>query len=304
MREVSVWALLIGVVMSCGCRSMDWRSVSPWWGRSPHESSASPAGDSAVPGRPGLDSGVSDRPAPPTSLTPAAQIVDLSFDVARAEMPLRGVRHSEKVWNHVDALRVDAAITANLARNGFRVGAAASEAWPAVQAILQAADAAVFRDQLIAPRGQPVALDLGPLESGTSTFAYQPSGRLVGKTFTAGNRIVTIDYLYRPEQGGLTDIHLSFEIRHDHGVMTWERRGGVIRQVPSIDRHSFEGLVASVSLAKGEFLILGVDGDAASDYLIGRRFLTDHRAGEAMETLLFFTPQVIESAPATGRASK
>jgi hypothetical protein len=304
MREVLVVTLLAGVLIDCGCRSTDWRSEPPWWGRSPHEPSMTRTGEGVVSSAGGSGSGEADRPVATSDSIPVTQIIDLTFDIARAEFPMRGVQHSLKVWNHVDELRVDAVTAANLARNGLRIGAAAPEAWSAIQVILQAADAEVFRDQLIAPRGQPIALDLGQLEAGSSTFAYQPSGQLVGKTFTAGNRIVTIDYMYRPEREGMTDIHLSFEIRHDHGVMTWERRGGVIRQVPSIDRHGFEGLDASLSLARGEFLILGVDAEAASEYLIGRRFLTDRRGGEEIETLLFLTPQVIESVPAMDRATR
>jgi len=274
-------ALLAGGLLLVGCSSL-----SSWLGmggtqRSPHEAvNTSAAGESS-------SFMLRKRPAPADEI----RVVDLLFDVVRVDFPIDGVRHSRKIWNHVDELRVDSELISRLARNGLRVGAASPYDWPAIRAIIEAAGAEVRRDTLAAQRGLPLTIKLSGIDKPESIFSYGRDGRLVGKTFPAGDKLFNLDYAYHPELGGCTDLGLSFEIRHDQGVMTWEKRDGIIRQAPAYDQHVFSDLSALLTLSTDEFLVVGLDGQSGNEYLIGSRFLTFELSGKRYETLFCVTPQ-------------
>lgn len=228
--------------------------------------------------------------------TPAElRFVDLVFDVARADFPLVDHRHSTKIWNHVDELRIRADLVVRLKRNGIRMGVGTSQAWPALRAILEAGDAQLRREQLVARRGQPLVIQLGTIHDDEVIFTYGARGRLTGRTFSAGEKLLVLDYAYHPMLAQSTELRIGFEIRHDRGVMTWENRGGVIRQVPEYDRHVFEELLSSVTLGPQEFLVIGPADRAGNGYLLGSRFMRDESAGLTRETVLFITPKPVQS---------
>ncbi len=222
-------------------------------------------------------------------------LVDLVFDVVRIDFPLGDVRHARKVWNHVDELRVGADVIPQLARNGLRVGAAGPEAWPAIRAVVEVAGAQVRRDQLVAQRGLPLVIQLAEVEEGESIFCYRQDNRLTGKTFLAGQKLLSVDYSFHPELGGCTDLKLGFEVRNDRGVMTWERQGGIIEQVPEVDRHVFSDVEALLTLNPEEFLVLGLSDVSENGYLLGSRFLAVEHSGKRYETIICITPRPVQT---------
>lgn len=219
------------------------------------------------------------------------RVVSIAFDVVRIDMPMGSIQHSKKVWNHVDELRVEAGLTVRLVRNGLRIGVASSATWPTIRAVLDAAGAELGQTRAIAQANLPLTIDLGTLSEAESVFSYGRDGRLTGRTFLAGDKLLTIDYAFHPERGGSTDLRLSFEVRHDRSTMTWERRAGVIGQAPAIDRHVFEELSGVVTLNPNEFLVIGLSDRAQNEYLVGSRLLSFKRAGKRYETMLCVTPQ-------------
>jgi len=229
------------------------------------------------------------------------QVVQLAFDVLRVELPIDGVRNSRKVWNHVDELRLEADLVARLVRNGVRVGAASSGSWSAIRAVLESGGVRTQKDQMLPQPGTPLTLELAPIRESESIFSYGRDNRLVGKTFSSGQKRIQLDYVYHPQLGGCTDLQVGFEVHNDHSEMTWERRDGVIRQAQAYDRHVFEELAAALTLKPGEFLVVGASDQADNEYLIGSRFLIHTESGEKTETLLFVTPQPFQTQNAQRR---
>ncbi len=271
--------VLIGGFMAWGCTSWSLRPARDRSPRSPHEVAARRADSprSATVNRAAGPGGPSD-------------VVNLAFDLLRTELPVESIRHSKKVWNHVDELRIDSALSGRLARNGLRIGAASVDAWPAIRTILDSCGARAHREQLLPQTGLPVVVELGTIESSESIFCYAPDGRLVGQTFPAGGKLITFGYRVHPELGGYVDLKVSLEVRHDRGVMTWERRDGIIRQVPALDRRVFEDLSVLLSLKAGEFLVIGPSKEADNEYLLGSRFFMRQRGDIRYEVLLLVTP--------------
>lgn len=247
--------------------------------------SASPH-EQATPKSSSLTTRASREAAPNT-----IQFVQLILEVVRAEFPVNQSRHSRKVWNHVDELRIEPELNALLSRNGLRVGVASTDAWPAISAVFDAAGAAVHSDQLAAQPGIPVNLPMAKITESESLFIHGPEGRLAGKTFSAGEKALTLDYAVRPEFGNATDLVLHFEVRQDRGVMTWERQAdGTTRQVPAMDRDVFDELATGVTLRDNEFLVIGQSA-AVADNLLGGSFLTRQLDRGKVELLLFISPR-------------
>lgn len=256
--------------------------------RSPHESAKPESGESSMLAPPGADVVRIDTGG-------GLRIVDLAFDVFRADLPLAHGRDSRKIWNHVDEMRMDSALVALFARNGFRIGIAPEGSWPAIQAVLDVLHAKTYKNMLAPPRGTPLLITFGPVSERESIFTYTSEGRLIGKTFNEGEKLISVDYVFQPQFGGATELQVGFEVRHDKGVMTWTRDGGVIRQVPALDRYVFTDLVARLTVETGQSLVIGPGDEARIESLIGGRFLSSEHDGEAYESLLFITPVPYQS---------
>ena len=249
--------------------------------RSPHETTDNPM------------KGPGSGP-PVVSVSPelrGVQVVHLAFDVLRIELPIGTIRHSRKVWNHVDELRLDAQLVARLARNGIRVGVASADAWPALDAIIAAAGGSVISDQLMEQPGAPSAIRIASIRDSETVFHYGRENRLVGKTFQRGDKLISLDYAFHPELGQSTDVRITFEIRHDWGALRWDRRGDTIRQVPAFERHTFADLSVLLTLKPGEFLVVGPSGETKNTYLVGARFFVSTGAGHDQETIICITPR-------------
>ncbi len=229
--------------------------------------------------------------------TDQVHVVHLAFDVSRAEMAIDGAMNSRKVWNYVDELRVGTEASAQLARNGLRLGVGGAGSWPAIAVILDACRAKRSRDQLLAQPGAPLLVELAELAESETVFAYGIDRRLTGKTFEEGSKVLQLDYAFHPHLNGATDVQVRFEIRKDRGELTWQRQvDGSIRQAPAIDRHVFDGLQARATIYSDEFLVIGPSEQAENEYIVGSRFLTRSEGGERYETLLFIAPQPFQSA--------
>ena len=223
---------------------------------------------------------------------PPTHVVHLAFDVLRADLPIESVRHSRKIWNHVDQLCIEPERVVRLEQNGIRVGLASSDSWAPIRTILQACNARTQQNRIVVQNGLPLTIAIGTVEKGESIFTYTPQGRLIGQTFQGGQKMVLVDYLFHSDLGGMTDLRLALEVRRSRGTVTWERLGDVIRQVPAYDRHVFSDLGVLLTVRPSEFVVIGAGDKAENAYLVGGRFFTSQASsGEALETMFFITPQ-------------
>jgi hypothetical protein len=276
-RILLVWTSLLSAgLASAGCAT-DGSPAS--WGvprPSPHEDATTASSTT--------------EPAAVAATNGGVRVVRLTFEVLRIRLPIDSIQHSRKIWNHVDELRADTALVARLARNGVRAGAVAPGSWPAINTILEACDAEVGKDRWNAQSDLPLTIEVDELDESETLFCYTPDDRLVGKTFHEGKKLMNLDYAVHAEMGGAVDMKLSFEIRHDRGVMAWQRQGGILQQVPATDRHVFADLTTLVTLNPGETLLIGPSPEARNEYLVGGRFLVDEKEGRQVETLYGITP--------------
>lgn len=284
---------VLSILLACGAAAGGCTSLPPWLGGPPKSSTAheeqAHSDDASTEGL-----AVRDVTAGRRSST---QVVGLAFQVYRLDLPIVGdSRHSLKLWNHVDELRADPKIAALRSRSGLRIGAFSQSAWPAIRAILDSANARVHREQVTAPSGLPLTLEIGLIDGDESIFSYSSGGRLVGKTFEAGKKLILVDYAVYSAMGGRVDLQVTFEVRHERGVTTWERQDGVLREVPAFDSYVFSDLAAVMALNPGESLLIGPSAEAKNNFLLGSCFLGYRRAGRRFEKLIIVTPTFFQQS--------
>lgn len=287
LSTTSSLVVLLGLVALTACGS------SPLWpgnwnrDRRDREASVTPSNRVGDLGRPVL------RRTDPTVT------VGVMFEVARVEIRAAETRDAGKLWNHVDESRLEPSLAVRLARNGLRMGVGTPASWPAIRAVLESVSATVRKDDLAPQRGMPLAVGIDKVSPGETVFAYGRDDRLAGRTFDGGEKVLNADYFLLADGGGAMDMGVLLEVRHDRGTMTWEKREAVIEEIPEVDRHLFADVAARVSLAKDEFLLVGAAAETSNRYLLGPRFFTTERNGQAYDVLLFLTPRVLRSDTAS-----
>ena len=227
----------------------------------------------------------------PRELGDDAVVIQITFDVLRVDLPIQGVRHSRKIWNHIDETRANPRLTALLARNGFRIGTGTPEAWPALRVLFEANHARSLRTQHAVMSGAPLSMRLGELDPGEPLFLFQRDGRMVGRTFEGGTKFLHIDYALDPSNPLHTMAKVTPEVRRFSDRKRWERIDGRFREVPEYEGQVFSELGVEVSVGPGEFLLIGPSDTATLESVVGSRFLTGERNNVAYETVIFLTPQ-------------
>ncbi len=165
---------LLGLICS-GCSGFDWR----FWRDKP-EPAPETQDDFQTPG----SSYVTDDQQVLENDEPI--VVRLHFGVLRIELPENDIRHSLKIWNHVDENIGDPGLTAILARNGLRIGVADQDAWPALKAIFEENGGRSLSREHTAQSGLPLLVDLGEVKDGDTYFLHSRGGKLSGGSFNAG----------------------------------------------------------------------------------------------------------------------
>lgn len=242
------------------------------------------------------DASANDASAPSRSAARTnggIDVVHLRFDVLRADIPIGrdGVRNARKIWNHVDELRIDPELQANLVRNGIRIGVARGASWPAINTILETADAKADIQNTVVQPGTPLSLEMGTVTDDRPVFVLDDQNRLNGERFDPGQLLVEVGYLVHTELGKCTDLEAKLLIREGTGGMEWRNINGVVQQVPAYDQRVFSNLAPVVTLCADEFLIIGPSELATNEYSLGGVFFTRKAGGRLQESILCITPR-------------
>ncbi len=217
--------------------------------------------------------------------------LQMTFDVLRVDLPVRGIRHSLKVWNHVDETQADPRLTASLARNGLRMGTATADAWPALCVLFEANGAKSLHARHVVQSGAPLSVRLGEVESGETIFGFERDGRLWGRTFQRGTKFLHVDYALDLAAPTRTILKVTPEVRSFSAGKHWQNIDGRIREVPHYEGRIFSELSAEFSVGPDEFLVIGQSETARLASLVGSRFLTSKHNNVTYETVIRLTPR-------------
>lgn len=299
-RRPSIISRVLLAVTTAGltaCNDPAWKTN--WGAQSPKaeaQPDAQPASDSwAAPGEAftsqGSDVLESDQSATPAGGNPTlddrgAYVLRVHFDVCRVDLPVGDIRHSRKIWNHLEESRGDPGLTALLARNGFRAGVGDQADWPALRAIFEHNRARVTRVALTVQDGAPLSIPLGPVADGTSYFLHRRGGGLSGGNFDAGQRTIRLEYgLDSDDPRRVLLRALPAFQRSQTSAKTVERDGALV-VVRDHEGRIFRELAADVVLTEGQFLVIGGSEPASAGFLLGSCWLDSSLDMQPYETVL------------------
>lgn len=217
-------------------------------------------------------------------------VVQMQFDVLRVELPADDIHHSQKTWNYVDELGGDPTRTALLRRNGFRMGTACADSWPALRAMFEACQARVLRATHVVQRGLPLTLELDSVERDEPIFLLTTDNRMVGRTLNGGQKYLHVDYALEVDGERTVTVQVTPEIHLLGAVKFGTDDQGNLRQARRYEGLVFHELSHTLDLAAGEFLVIGPDA-GSTGLSVGRRFLTRKHQGRTYETVLCIIPQ-------------
>lgn len=287
-RVVVLWTWALGLLIACsGCA---------WLGRGRDLSSGDSEQKATMEllrtGGPELFAGDHKPPA-----ADAIVVVHMQFDVLRVSVPADTPSEQwDRIWRYVDELRIDPATTAYLARNGFRVGIGRRSDWQGLRATLEEVGARSERVRRTVRSGFPLTLDLGPIENDQSVFAFQPNGRLAGRTFEGGVRYLHIDYRVDSMQKTRTALRITPEIFVQSSRRRWQTVDGELRHRRTYEGQVYHDLAVELATGPGEFLVVGPARNDDNRFVLGAVMFREDNAEQAWDTIVLITPQPYRSA--------
>ncbi|UCG33017.1 MAG: hypothetical protein JSU68_15310 [Phycisphaerales bacterium] len=218
----------------------------------------------------------------------------LGYDVLRVEVPRGTVSQSETLWNHVDESVVAFAVTRRLRVNGFRIGLADPEAWPAIKAALdsagatQTARAGLAQDDLL-----PFAIEVDPVSKDRTIFHYGRLGALKGSTYADSLTMLRIEHTLNPERLVEFNVRLVPEARSAHFQTALAATETGLREIPIYQGKVFTELAVQMVTPKNGIIVVGPSGRAGRQSLIGTEFFCAKRNGIEFERVFFITPRLL-----------
>jgi len=217
----------------------------------------------------------------------------LSFDVMRIELPVEPIRHSAKIWNHVDEWNEDPTVPGRLARNGMRLGVADENDWPALKTLFEQVGAKSDERRLVMTEGQPLMINLGELPAGQSYFLHRRTGQLEGGVFADSEKFLRIEFV--ADDSELSELRLR--ITPESVEKTRRRklvsRQGQVREIAEAQGVLFSDLSATVSLETGQFVVIGPGERATEGYRLGSWWFQSQLRSEPMEAVVLIKPQPV-----------
>jgi hypothetical protein len=251
-----------------------------------------PAGDD---GRPIAPLPEADRPLMPHDLPAGGNSY---FLVVRVKMitisvPVGTASRSEELWSRLNEEKVTALRSANLGRNGLRVGVVARRDWDAVARLLvEMTGRPLKTTTLISRPGDPLAVALKTQQGEQTVFLFHDDRTLTGRDYPPGDNLITLTCTLNEEDPSQIMITGLPQIR------TTERRPRFVGELAHAllvyqpDFLSFHALTFQVAVASRDVLVIGPGAESARPSSVGHRFLLREVDGVAHETVLVLIPEV------------
>jgi len=257
----------------------------------------------------GDGNGLTPRPAPRTFLSnpfrntrdpnangrtkPTHRLV-VTMRVASIEVPVGTASGSEEIWSYLDEEPVRAVRSANLGRNGLRVGLGKLGTWPDLARIFKRMTGRSPEQKMVACiPGNPLPVVLKERREARTVFTFHDDRTLSGRDYPAGDYLLAVVCTLdedNPSEILLTAMpQVRSSRRSTHYVMG--DRGPRIVTRPEV--FGFPQLTFQLRVPGESFLVIGPGANARNPTSVGHHFLVKKKQGMEFETLLVLIPEVL-----------
>jgi len=220
-------------------------------------------------------------------------LLAIRLSLFHVKVPIGMVSHSENLWRHLDEEIVAPETLSTLHRNGFRIGRAKVEDWPAVAKMLRemAGQTLIQTDHPTWP-GQSVTVVLKENQDVQRIFTFTDKGRLGGLDYPPGDNILMLTCQLNMDEPSEVIVQAVPLVRSIRRINRWEKtdNGYKLSRQPVI--MPVEPLEFTAKLPQGHYLVIGPGMAAMRTTSPGGRFLVSKKDGLRYETLLVVVPEV------------
>ena len=235
---------------------------------------------------------------PDPSPRPSRVRLVVKFDVIRIEVPEGTVSDSRTLWNHLRDDAVAAERQALMVRNGLRLGVGTEGSWPPIKAFFDAiattvGSPVVNTSSVTLANPYPLEIELSPKPLDQTVFYYRADQTLAGSSWPASRNILRVEHAIDIDDVSRLQLRVVPEIRQQKREMRWVRTPHGLHQVPMYYGLLLNELAVRLTLAKGEFLVIGPSGRIDRANLLGRLFLSRIVDAKRWESLYVVKPTVV-----------
>ncbi|MCY2927050.1 MAG: hypothetical protein NT031_16775 [Planctomycetota bacterium] len=235
---------------------------------------------------------LASQPAPSGELPQFRSVI--SLQILRVELPVGTVNASEQLWNYLNEEPVAVNRSAELGRNGLRMGLGEAPAWGEVSGMFQKLTGrALAPTRAFAWPGTVMDVVARKDRPAQSIFLFYADKTRTGSDYPPGDNVFavacTVDET-NPQGVILTGVPQIRATQSDFQPTRPDARMGV---VTPYTRTPFAPLTFRVTIPPKGFLVIAPARAALNASTLGHHFLIEQRDGLSFETVLIVVPEVI-----------
>ncbi|HUS48380.1 MAG TPA: hypothetical protein VM098_09675 [Phycisphaerae bacterium] len=208
-------------------------------------------------------------------------------------VPTGTVSTSEKLWSYLDEECVTALRSANLGRNGLRVGVVDQQGWKDVVKVLEELTGRQLKaTTMLSQPGEPFNIALKQQQPVQTVFVFSDDRTLEGRDYPEGDNLLTLSCTLNEDDPSKIMITAMPQIRTAAYRPRFIEGAGLPRMAAMPDYYSFDAATFQVTLPSKNVLIVGPGSESRRSSSIGHEFLVRNNKGVEYETVLVLIPEV------------
>ena len=273
------WCLVLTIAAGCSFPSMG--------GNDPNAGKPAPGGGAVMPGPIG-PAGAKDPARPP-----GYKLV-VTIKLMTIEVPVGTASGSEEVWSYLDEEPVKTFQSANLGRNGFRVGLGREGSLADVARIFKRMTGRSPQQNMIATiPGDPLPIILKERQSERTIFTFRGDRTLAGRDYPQGDYLLAVVCTLDEDDHSKIMMTAMPQVRSSRRETRYVLGATGPEMVVHSVVHPLTDMTFQVMVPSKGFLVIGPGIAARNPTSVGHHFLVKQRDGMEFETLLVLIPEVL-----------
>jgi hypothetical protein len=228
------------------------------------------------------------------------QIV-VTVKLTTIEVPVGTASGSEDVWSYLDEEPVKPVRSADLGRNGFRVGLGREGSWPDLVRVLKRMTGRSPKQSLVATMpGAPLPIVLKEKQEAQTIFAFHSDRTLSGRDYPPGDYLLAVVCTLDEDDLSKVLITAMPQVRSARSRKTFTMKKAGPGIVVKSDVYDFAPLAFQLLIPPKGFVVIGPGANSRNPISAGHHFLVRKKEGMEFETLLVLTPEVF-ATPVRGQ---
>jgi hypothetical protein len=225
--------------------------------------------------------------------TPSYHFV-VSLRITTIEVPVGTASGSEEIWSYLDEEPIHAIRSANLGRNGLRVGLGRLGTWPDVARILKRMTGRSPKRNLVACiPGNPLPIILKERQADQTIFTFHDDRTLSGRDYPAGDYLLAIVCTLDEDDPSKIILTAMPQVRTTRRQRRFVMRDAGPEMVAHAEVFGLSHLTFQLMMGKESFLVIGPGANSRNPTSVGHHFLVKKKEGMEFETLLVLIPKVL-----------